>query len=317
MKNYKPIVLHFSFIKGIFREDGGRVKDFFAFKFDINSGVINIGNILITPEQITYGVFKVIKILSIVVLMYLSIKIGSKIIHKFMDRQRKSNSKFTLNEKRSMTLEAILKSVLRYSVYFFGIVGIIGQIFGDIGLTFAGIGGVAIGFGAQSLVKDIINGFFILFEDQYAVGDYINIDDKSGIVESIELRVTRLRDFNGDFHIIPNGLITKVTNHSRGNARVLVDVDIAYEEDVDKAIDVLSNVCSKFKSENENMVEGPKVAGVSALKDSGLTIRIIGKAKPMTHWDCEMNLRKEIKKALSESNIEIPYPKRVIMKEGK
>ncbi|MCM8711943.1 mechanosensitive ion channel family protein [Clostridium sp. SYSU_GA19001] len=291
------------------------MKDIFAFKLDLNSGGINIGNIPITTEQITHGIFKVLKILSIAVIMYLAIKIGSTIIHKFMDKQRKSDLKFTLDEKRSKTLEAVLKSVLRYSVYFFGIVGIIGQIFGDIGLTFAGIGGVAIGFGAQSLVKDIINGFFILFEDQYAVGDYITVDGKEGIVESIELRVTRLRDFNGDYHIIPNGLITKVTNHSRGNARVLVEVDIAYEEDVDKAIDVLSNVCSKFISENENMVEGPKVAGISALKDSGITIRIVGKAKPMTHWECEMNLRKEIKKALSLANIEIPYPKRVIMKE--
>jgi small conductance mechanosensitive channel len=233
-----------------------------------------------------------------------------------MERQRNSNSKFSLNGKRSMTLEAILKSILRYAVYFFGIVGLFSQIFGAITLTFAGIGGVAIGFGAQNLVKDIINGFFILFEDQYAVGDYINIEDKGGIVESIELRVTKIRDFNGDLHIIPNGLISRVTNHSRGNARVLVEVDIAYEEDVDKAIEVLSGVCEAFSAREENMVEGPKVAGVTALKDSGLTIRVVGKAKPMTHWECEMALRKEIKKALTSEQIEIPYPKRVLVKEG-
>ncbi len=290
------------------------MNNLFELKFDLSKGGINIGNL--TAEQLTYVIFKVIKVLVIVIFMYLAIKIGSAIIHRFMEKQRNSNSKFTLNEKRSMTLEAILKSVLRYAVYFFGIVGIFSQIFNTIALTFTGIGGVAVAFGAQSLVKDIINGFFILFEDQYAVGDYINIEDKGGIVESIELRVTKIRDFNGDLHIIPNGLITRITNHSRGSARVLVEVDIAYEEDVDKAIEVLSGVCEIFKN-NENMVEGPQVAGVSALKENGLTIRVVGKAKPLTNADCEMKLRKEIKKALTSEAIEIPYPKRVIMKEGK
>jgi moderate conductance mechanosensitive channel len=284
--------------------------------FDLSKGGISIGNFTITTEQLTYAVVKVIRISAIVIFMYLAIKIGSAIIHKFMERQRKSNSRFTLNEKRSMTLEAILKSILRYAVYFFGIVGLFSQIFGAITLTFAGIGGVAIGFGAQNLVKDIINGFFILFEDQYAVGDYINIEDKGGIVESIELRVTKIRDFNGDLHIIPNGLISRITNHSRGDARVLVEVDIAYEEDVDKSIEVLSGVCKAFSTREENMVEGPKVAGVTALKDSGLTIRIVGKAKPMTHWECEMALRKEIRKVLTNEQIKIPYPKRVIVREG-
>lgn len=291
------------------------MKDFFTANFDINKGGINIGNINLTTAQLTYAVIKVAKILGIIILMYLAIRIGSAIIHKFMEKQRKSDSKFTLNEKRSMTLEAILKSVLRYTVYFFGIVGILTQIFGAISLTFAGIGGVAIGFGAQSIIKDIINGFFILLEDQYAVGDYINIDDKGGIVESIELRVTKIRDFNGDLHIIPNGLITKVTNHSRGDIRVAVDVDIPYEEDIDKVIDIVSKVCERFKEENENMVEGPKVLGVSALKESSLTIKVVGKAKAMTQWENEMNLRKEIKLALDKENIKAPYPRRRLVKE--
>lgn len=292
------------------------MKNFFALDFNLSEGGIKVANINITTEQLAHAIGKTIKVILILILMYLTIKIGNTIIHKFMYRQRKSNLKFTLDEKKSKTLEAVLKSILRYTVYFLGIVGIISEVFGNIVLTFAGIGGVAIGFGAQSLVKDIINGFFILFEDQYAVGDYINIDDKGGIVESIELRVTKLRDFNGDLHIIPNGLITKITNHSRGDARFLVDVDIAYEEDVDKAIEVLNNVCSKFKEENKNVVDGPNVLGVSALKDSSITIRIIGKAKSLTSSQCEMDLRKNVKKALDKAKIEIPYPKQVIMKAG-
>lgn len=291
------------------------MKNLFDFEIDANSGGINLGNLSITPEQITNGLFKIIRIIFILVVMYLAIKLGSSIIHKFMERQRKSDLKFTLDERRSRTLEAILKSILRYVVYFLGIVTIISLIFGNIVLTFAGIGGVAIGFGAQSLVKDVINGFFILFEGQYSVGDYVHIDDKSGIVEAIELRVTKLRDLNGDIHIIPNGMITKVTNHSVGDQSFKVEVDIAYEEDIDSAIEVLSKMCENFKEKNENLVEGPAVAGVSALKDSAVSIRIVGKAKAMKQWGIEMNLRKEAKKALDEAKIEIPYPKRVIINE--
>lgn len=289
--------------------------NFFTLNVDASKGGISVGSFNLTTEQITYAITKLIRIAGIIILMYLFVKVGSSIIHKFMKGQRQSNLKFTLNEKRSKTLEALLKSMLRYTVYFFGIVGILTQIFGAISLTFAGIGGVAIGFGAQSLVKDIINGIFILFEDQYAVGDYINIDDKAGIVESIELRVTKIRDFNGDLHIIPNGLITKVTNHSRGDIRVLVDVEIPYEEDIDKVSEILSGVCENFKNNNENMVEGPKVAGVASLKENSITLRVIGKAKPMTQWDCEMALRKEIRKVLNKENIKIPYTNMKILKE--
>lgn len=290
------------------------MSNLFAINFGALGEGINIGKFYISTDKLTYLVIKFTRILFIIILIYLIINIGSTIIHKFMYRQRKSNSKFTLNEKRSMTLEAILKSVLRYTAYFFGIVGILTEIFGTISLTFAGIGGVAIGLGAQSIIKDIINGFFILFEDQYAVGEYINIDDKGGIVESIELRVTKLRDFNGDLHIIPNGLITKVTNHSRGAMRILIEVDIPYNADTDKAIEIVNTACENFKFKNENLVEGPKVLGVSALKESSFTIKVMGKALPMTQWDAEMELRKEIKLALEKGNIEAPYPKRMIMK---
>jgi small conductance mechanosensitive channel len=299
---------------GSIRNTGG-VKIGMGLKVDATKGGISIGNFNITTAQITYAITKLISIAAILILMYIVVKVGSSIIHKFMERQRQSNLKFTLNEKRSKTLEAISKSILRYTVYFFGIVGILTQIFGTVSLTFAGIGGVAIGFGAQSLVKDIINGFFILLEDQYAVGDYINIDDKGGIVESIELRVTKLRDFNGDLHIIPNGLITKVTNHSRGDIRVLIDVEIPYEEDIDKVSEVLNGVCENFEANNEDMVEGPKVTGVASLKENSITLRVVGKAKPMTQWDCEMRLRKEIRKALDKENVRIPYHKTKILKE--
>jgi moderate conductance mechanosensitive channel len=280
-------------------------------KLRINEGGIQIYSFDIPTEKINAFIADVIASTFIIFVMYIVIKIGKHLIDKTVERQ--NGMRISLDEKKAKTLGAILTSLLRYSVYFFGISAILTRFFGTISLTFASIGGVAIGFGAQSLVKDVINGFFILFENQYIVGDYINIESKGGIVESLELRVTKLRDFNGDLHIIPNGLITQVTNHSRGDMRVMLDVDIAYEEDVESAIQVMQNVCEEFKEKNENMVEGPRVVGVAAVKEYAVTIKVIGKAKSMTQWECENQLRKEIKLALDKASISIPYPKRRII----
>jgi small-conductance mechanosensitive channel len=279
--------------------------------FEFTSGGIQIYKLYISNDKINDFVMDVLSIIFILILMYVAVKVGNHIIEKTVKKQ--SNMRISMDERKAKTLGAVLMSILRYTVYFFGVSAILSRIFGTISITFASIGGVAIGFGAQSLVKDIINGFFILFENHFAVGEYINIDTKAGIVESVELRVTKLRDFNGDLHIIPNGLITQVTNHSRGDMRVLVDVDIAYEENTENAIQVIQNTCDRFRESNENMVEGPKVIGVTALRESGVTIRVVGKAKSMTQWECEHKLRKEIKDTLSEAGIEIPYPKRKIV----
>lgn len=282
------------------------MSNWFKFDFDFFKGGIQIGISNITRDQIDSVVWKVIHIIFIMVCMYVAIKIGSKIIEKTVHKQK--DLRFSLNDKKARTLGAVLRSILRYTVYFIGIGAIISNLFGGISLTIASIGGVAIGFGAQNLIKDVINGFFILFEDQYSVGDYITIEGKNGLVESIELRITKLRDFNGDLHIIPNGLISNVTNHSRGNMRVLVDIDITYEQDAYIAMDVLKKACEKFKEMNENVVDGPNVVGVTSLKESGVTIRIVGKAKSMTQWECENQLRAFLKKTLDDAHIDIAYP---------
>lgn len=283
----------------------------YLFTLNLDKYGIKIGDL--NKQSIYNFGLNVVKVIVILVFMYLIIKIGNGIINRYVSKQK--SFKFSLDDKKAKTVGAVLKSILRYSVYFFGVFAIIEVLFNKIGLTFAGIGGVALGFGAQSLIKDVINGFFILFEDQFTVGDYINVDDKGGIVESMELRVTKIRDFNGDLHIIPNGLITKVTNHSRGNIRIMVDVDVSHDEDLDRAINIISDLCDKFKAENECVTEGPKVLGISALKEDRITIRVAGKSKPMTQWDAEMKLRKEIRDVLNSANIKIPYAKVKVVKE--
>ena len=287
-------------------------------KLNFGDGSLDIGKgISIDMRDIENIVNKGIRIVVIIILMYITIKIGNRLINKFVKRQIESNARFSMDNQKAKTIGEVLKSVLKYMTYFIGAALILSDAFNGISVAMASVGGFALGFGAQSLVKDIINGFFILFEDQYGVGDHVTIGTFSGIVETIGIRTTVIRDFSGDVHLIPNGTINQVTNHSRGNIRFIVDVDISYEEDMDNAINVISNVCNKYKDENENIVEPIEVLGVNSLNASSVTIRIIGKAKPLKQWEAERELRKRVKKVLDEEGIEIPYPKtQLINKEG-
>ncbi|NMB07427.1 MAG: mechanosensitive ion channel family protein, partial [Tissierellia bacterium] len=198
-----------------------RVLSFINNFFKTESGNLNI-----------FG--KLIKI----VLIFIIIKILTKITYMIIDRavKRKKNSIFYRDEKKINTLTTVLKNIIKYVFYFIGLVMVLDMF--DIStssiLATAGIGGLAIGFGAQSLVKDIITGFFILFEDQFSVGDYVKIGEYEGVVEELGVRVTKIRAFSGELHIIPNSNIQTVTNRTRGNMRALVVVTVAYEEDMDK-----------------------------------------------------------------------------------
>lgn len=271
---------------------------------------LEIGKVIISLEDFEVVFNKGIKIISIVIIMYLSIKIGKYLIKKAVDKQVKSNAALSLDPQRAKTLGGVMKSILKYSVYFLGITSILSVLFGGISFIFASIGGVALGLGSQSLIKDFINGFFILFEDQFGIGDYVTIGNFSGIVQTIGIRTTIIKDFTGDIHSIPNGMISEVTNHSRGNTRFIVDVDIAYEEDIDNAINAIKECCDKFQKEHEDFINEPiEVSGVSALAASSVTIRTVGRTKPLTQWKMENELRKAIKITLDENGIEIPYPK--------
>lgn len=281
----------------------------YLIKFDWSQEEIKLGKISIGLNNIEYLVNKSLRILSVFILMYTSIKIGNYLIKKFVERQIKSNTMLSLDSQRAKTLGEVMKSVLKYSVYFIGVASIISTLFNGLSFTFASMGGLAVGFGAQSLIKDLINGFFILFEDQFGVGDHITVGTFSGLVESIGIRTTIIKDFTGDIHSIPNGSIIEVTNHSRGNIRFIVDVDIAYEENIDNAISIIKEVCSDFEQDNEDIREPMEVLGVNALNASSVTIRVIGKSKPLKQWEMERELRKLIKLRLDKEGIEIPYPK--------
>ncbi len=250
-----------------------------------------------------------------IVIIYLTIRILIYLINKLIDKTLKSRKgEHLVNHNRANTVAEILKKMVKYILYFLGIV-IVLEMF-NINTTSilatAGIGGLAIGFGAQSLVKDIITGFFIFLEDQYSVGDLVQIGTYQGNVEELGLRVTKLRDFSGELHIIPNSSIQIVTNKTRGPMRALVEVSIAYEENIDKVISVLEKVCHDIKLSNETIIEGPSVLAVSNLGEYGVNIRIVAKTIPGEQWATEREIRKKVKEAFDKENIEIPYPKRIV-----
>ena len=266
---------------------------------------LNIGNFIsIGLDDIISARDKSLKIILVIIIMYFSIKIGKYLIKKIVQRQVESNAMLSLDSQRAKTLGEVLKSVLKYSVYFMGITTIASILFGVISFTFASIGGIAVGLGSQSLIKDLINGFFILFENQFGVGDHVTLGAFNGIVKSIGIRTTVISDFSGDVHSIPNGSISGVTNHSRNNIKFTVDVSIAYEEDVEKVINIIEAMCDDFRRENEEYIdEAMEVSGIVALGVSEVTIRVTGKAKPLSQGKMEMKLRKAIKLTLDKNKI--------------
>jgi small-conductance mechanosensitive channel len=266
---------------------------------------------------VIFGV-KIIKALLILVAAKVIIRVGSTLIKKLFEKQVLRLSQDKENQRKNNTLKSLIQSILTYIVYF--ISGI--MILSEFGIettsiiATAGIGGLAIGFGAQNLVKDVITGFFILFEDQYGVGDFVTIGDTTGTVEEIGLRITKIRGFKGDLSIIPNGQISKVINFSRGNSLAIVDMSISYEMNINHATKIMEEVASQYAKDNPDIVEEPKVLGITNFGNPDITIRLIARTLPMKHWGVERELRKLMKEAFDNNGIEIPYPRRVIIQKN-
>jgi len=174
-----------------------------------------------------------------------------------------------------------------------------------------GIAGIAVGFGAQYLIRDLIAGFFILLENQYRVGDVAKVADIAGMVEEVHLRKTVLRDLDGIVHHVPNGEIRVASNFTRKFSRVNLDVPVAYGTDLDHAFEVINRVGEEMAKEDywrDIILEPPRVLRVNNFGDSGIDIKILGDTKPIRQWEVMGELRKRIKKAFDEEGIEIPWP---------
>ncbi len=183
-------------------------------------------------------------------------------------------------------------------------------------LTGAGVAGLAVSLGAQTLIQDLIGGFLILLENQYAVGDVIQVGDVSGAVEQLTLRATCIRDIDGRLHIVPNGEVRIVSNVTKGWSRALVDVGVAYEEDVDHAIRVLEEVAETFAEDPAlapELLEPPRVLGPISLGEWAMTIRTMVKTQPGKQWQVARELRKRILAACEREGVSLPYPRQEIL----
>ena len=275
----------------------------------------------IDPQTIITTVSPVIgRLLLILIISFVVQRIASKAITqtlKLATVRDKGEDKEEF-QQRVDTLAGVFAATVGIGIW--GLTGFI--VLSELGiniaplLTGAGIAGLAVGFGAQNFVRDIIAGVFIILENQYSTGDVVRIAGTSGLVEKVTLHNTILRDLDGVVHHIPNGEITVASNYTQEYSKVNLNIEVAYETNLDKAIEVINKVgqeLEKNKKFGEMIKEAPSVLRVDKLGESGIEIKIVGVTKPMKQWDVTGELRKRLKEAFDKEGIEIPYPHRTIV----
>lgn len=257
----------------------------------------------------------ILQLITILIVFLIIRAIGRKFISSSFTKM--SNQK-NFTASRAKTLEKLVNNLFSYVLIFILITFIVGIFEYDVTALIAGAGiiGLAVGFGAQGLVSDVVTGFFILLEKQIEVDEYITVAALDGVVEEVGLRTTKLRGFDGTVHFIPNREIGSLSNHSRSNMRALVDMSISYDDNIDEAMRILQQACDKVAQEDELIKEGPHVVGVQNLGDSDVVIRVIAQTANMEQWGVERRLRQAMKEALDANNIEIPFPHQVYINKN-
>lgn len=254
-----------------------------------------------------------LKVVLILIGCRILVAIGRRMINKAF-QIKSSHSRFQPDEGRIKTLDKLMQNILRYTIYFVGIMMIL-SLFGVNTASLiasAGVLGLAVSFGAQNLVKDVITGFFVIFEDTYQVGDFVQIGNASGVVEEIGLRSSKIRSDSGELYIFPNGQVSTVVNYSRGSFQSIISVGIAYEEDVEKAISVLAEMCETLKRHFPEQIKNARVLGVGNLGDSDVSIDVAIYTPYADRLSLRRETRKRCKLALDAAGIEIPYQKQVL-----
>lgn len=244
----------------------------------------------------------------IVVISLLGAKILTEIISKIISKRVYSG---TIEKKdksnRILTVMQLLQKIINIFIYFIAItiaLQTIGVKTNSLVATL-GVGSLAISFGAQNLVKDVINGMFIILEDHYAVGDLVKISDFQGYVEDVGIRSTQLRDFNGTLHVIPNGEIKFITNQARGTMRSLVEISVDLREDPDKVINIFEEALKVFEND-ERVLKGPNIWGVTGNNERSYNITVVIYSELKDKYNLEYELRKTLIKAINANNIRLP-----------
>lgn len=266
----------------------------------------------LTPERLVVHLWSLVQVVLILVIGVLVYKGVSFALRRLMLRARRMSSE---QAQRVRTLTPLMTSITKYALAFVVLVMVLRSLGVDYSAILAGAGviGLAVGFGAQSLVKDVIGGFFILFEGLVNVGDVIAVGDESGVVERIGLRTTQFREYSGILRTIPNGELTRFGNYNRDWMRALVSVDVAYEEDAEKGMAQALKTAQKWAAGNKKIViEPPFVQGIVNFGRAGATIRVVVKVRPQTQWNAEFELRRLLKQALDRRRIAIQTPRQTV-----
>lgn len=264
------------------------------------------------PKILEWSLSNGIKIVLTVILTLIALKVAKKLSNRFIALvlKRGEDDEF---QKRTQTLGSIVRYTLIITILIVGVMIILREVGIEIGplIAAAGVVGLAVGFGAQSLVKDVITGFFIFLEDQIRVGDVVQIAGKTGIVEKINMRTTMLRDLAGNAHYVPNGTIDTVTNMTKEYSRYVFEVGVAYREDVDEVIEVMKEVDEELRNDpsyKDDILEPLEVFGLDQFADSALIIKARTTTKPIKQWAIGREFNRRLKKKFDERNIEIPFP---------
>lgn len=273
-------------------------------------------------DSVTWLITEFPKIIVITIIFLLLFRFIKKIIKGFTRlilKQKKNLTPIEESEKnkRVNTLSEIIATILKVLLVFLYIVIILDKFGIAIGpiLASAGILGLAVGFGAQELVRDMISGFFILLEDQIRIGDYVQLNGTFGEVESIELRTIQLRDPSGTVHVFQNGKIDTLSNMSKEWSAIILDIGVAYKEDLDHVSQVMQKVGDEMYNDTKYrsiMLQRLEILGLNEFGDSALIVRARLKTVPGVQWSTAREYRKRLKKAFDKENIEIPFPHRTI-----
>jgi moderate conductance mechanosensitive channel len=248
----------------------------------------------------------------ILALTFIASKVATLLAAKlvvFLNRDKLDHE----SQKRADTLSSVIRWVLRTGILLIAAVMLLGQLGVQIGpiIAAAGVVGLAVGFGAQHLVQDVISGFFLLLEDQVRVGDVVQLNDKAGLVEMITLRMTILRDFGGNVHYVRNGKIDVVTNMTKEYSFYVFDIGVAYREDADEVSSVIEGVGKDLQSDpafREDILAPVEVVGLDKFADSAVIIKARIKTKPVKQWRVGREFNRRLKKKFDELGIEIPFP---------
>lgn len=260
--------------------------------------------------------FVLVKVLLIIIVAAIVVRVAKVLIRKTFSVRIKGPLKY--NERRQQTMSKLLENIVAYVVYFMAIIAVLSAFTIDITGLIAGAGvlGLAIGFGAQNLVRDVITGFFIIFEDQFSVGDYVRIGQAEGTVEEIGLRTTKVKGFTGELFIFPNGNVTDVVNFSIHNSIAVVDINVSYESDMAKVEKLIQEFLVDIQDKYEQIIKPPELLGVQNLTTTEVVMRVIAETLPMQHFAVSRGIRRDLKEYLDKQGVEIPYPRMVMVQRS-